>query len=76
MVPSRLCCGGTPIEHLLELKKKKLEDRPCRNMDELKDTIFQTWQSITPEEMENLVSMPQRCAAVIKSKGGIRSTLY
>ena len=60
-----------PIEHLWELMKKKLDDRPCKNMVELKEAIFQTWVAITAEETGNLVSsMPRRCAAVIASKGG------
>ena len=62
---------ANPIEHLWELIKKKLEDRPCKNLDELTKAIFKAWNSITADVTANLVSsMPQRCAAVIAANGG------
>ena len=52
--------------------KKQLEKRPCKNINELKDAIFQT---ITTATTENLVySMPRCCAAVVAAHGG--STKY
>ena len=60
-----------PIEHLWEIMKKKLEDRPCKNIEELKEAIFQIWDSITSDITTNLVSsMPRRCTAVIAAHGG------
>ena len=43
--------------------------------DELKQAIFETWESITSITTENLVySMPRRCTSVIAARGG--STKY
>ena len=48
-----------PIEHLWEIMKKRLEKRPCKNMDELKEAIFETWESITSNTTGSLVlSLP------------------
>ena len=64
-----------PIEHLWEIMKKRLEKRPCKNMDELREAIFETWESITSNTTGSLVlSMPRCCAAVIAARGG--STKY
>ena len=64
-----------PIEHLWGAIKRKLEKRPCKNINELKQAIFQTWESITSTTTKSLVySMPRRCAAVITARGG--STKY
>ena len=38
-----------PIEHLWEVIKKKMDYTPVKNQTELKDLIFQTWNSITPD---------------------------
>ena len=44
-------------------------------MDELKEAIFETWESITSNTTGSLVlSMPRHCAAVIAAHG--RSTKY
>ena len=60
-----------PIEHLWEVIKKKMDYTPVKNQTELKDLIFQTWNSITPDITANLVdSMGRRCQAVMKSRGG------
>ena len=44
-----------PIEHLWEIMKKRLEKKPCKNMDELKEAIFETWESITSNTTGSLV---------------------
>ena len=55
--------------------KKRLENRPCKNMDELREAIFETWESITSNTTGSLLlSMPRYCAAVIAARGG--STKY
>ena len=38
------------MEHLWEVIKKKLEDRPSSNMEELKEAIFHIWQSTSADE--------------------------
>ena len=49
------------IGHLWEVIKKKLETRPCKNLEELKVAIFESWDSIDASVTENLVSsMPRR----------------
>ena len=64
-----------PIEHLWEIIKRKLETKPCTNADELKQAIFEAWESITSITTENLVySMPLRCTSIIVACGG--STKY
>ncbi len=61
-----------PIEHLWEIIKKKMDSTPVKNKEELKDLIFKTWNSITPDITANLVdSMRNRCQAVINSRGGV-----
>ena len=55
--------------------KSQLEIHPCKNIEELKDTIFSTWENLDSDITKNLVdSMPRRCTAVIAAHGG--STKY
>ena len=55
------CPDLNPIEHLWEIMKKRLEKGPCKNMDELKETIFETWESITSNTTGSLVLLMPRC---------------
>ena len=51
-----------PIEHLWEImKKKRLEKRPCKNMDELKEAIFETWESITSRKSDVIDAKTLHC---------------
>ena len=60
-----------PIEHVWEEMKTKMENRTCKNVEELEGAIFQCWQVIDSRITANLVSsMPRRCAAVIAARGG------
>ena len=60
-----------PIEHVWEEMKTKLENRTCKNVEELERAIFQCWQVIDSKITANLVSsMPRRCAAIIAARGG------
>ena len=60
-----------PIEHIWEEMKTKLENKPCKNINELESAIFQCWKDISTSVTSKLVaSMPSRCAAVIAARGG------
>jgi len=60
-----------PIEHLWDAIKKRLENKPCKNLEELKASIFNCWKNLESDVTKNLVdSMPQRCSAVIAARGG------
>ena len=61
-----------PIEHLWATLKRRLNqyERPPKGMLELWECVEDCWDSITPNECQNLYrSMPKRIAAVIASKG-------
>ena len=48
--------------------KTKLEQKPCKNLEELKEEV---WENMDSAITTNLVSsMPRRCAAVIAARGG------
>ncbi|EKM73419.1 hypothetical protein AGABI1DRAFT_28333, partial [Agaricus bisporus var. burnettii JB137-S8] len=62
-----------PIEHLwVNLKDKlKVYPKPPKGVRELWDRVAEEWDNITPEKCQRLIeSMPRRCQAVIKAKGG------
>lgn len=59
-----------PIENLWAMLDRKAKKRRCSNERELFTLLQDTWNSIDPLELENLVlSMPKRCKAVIAAKG-------
>ena len=60
-----------PIENLWFLMKKKVSERSCTSLDQLKDAITSVWcTEISPELCESLVhSMPRRLKMVIKNRG-------
>ena len=58
-----------PIEHLWEVMKQ-LENKPFKNIEELKEAIFETWNNVSRDIMQKLAtSMPCRCSAVIAAHG-------
>ena len=60
-----------PIENLWAIIDKRTRDRKCNDEEELFQVLEQAWHAIPQEILQNLVeSMPRRCAAVIKAKGG------
>ena len=60
-----------PIEHLWDHIAAQMDNHPCKNIEELKELIFQTWQDIDERVTAGLVnSMPRRINSVIKAKGG------
>lgn len=62
-----------PIEHLWEHLKRKLNENevPPKGIHELWERVEKEWNAIPKEVVQNLIaSMPRRCAAVIKAKGG------
>jgi len=61
-----------PIEHLWNIVKRKIQKRrPLpRNLDQLKDAIYEEWRSIDGLILKKLVSsMPSRIQYVIRRKG-------
>ena len=62
-----------PIEHLWEHAKRQLKkyDTPPKGVHDLWNRLAEEWDKIPPEVCQNLIeSMPRRCEAVIKAKGG------
>jgi hypothetical protein len=62
-----------PIEHLWVNLKNKMKEypEPPKGVHELWNRVAEEWNKITPEECQRLIeSMPRRCQAVIKAKGG------
>ena len=60
-----------PIDHIWEEMKAKLENKPCKGIDELKSAIIQCWQDIDSSTTSKLVSSILRCCAeVIVAHGG------
>jgi transposase len=62
-----------PIEHLWEYLKRRLNEHevPPKGIHELWERVEKEWNGIPKEVVQNLIaSMPRRCAAVIKAKGG------
>lgn len=59
-----------PIENLWGITKKRVRDTCCKNAEELKAALKETWASITPQQCNRLItSMPRRIDAVIRAKG-------
>ena len=62
-----------PLEHLWNHLKKRLNEYeyPPKGVHELWERVEKEWNAIPKEVVQNLISsMPRRCAAVIKAKGG------
>jgi len=62
-----------PIEHLWTLLKKRLgeHEKMPKGQQELAERVAAEWKKISVEECRRLIeSMPRRCAAVIKARGG------
>lgn len=60
-----------PIEHLWHEIKKRVKKKALKNKEDLRRTLLEVWDDISPSVCENLVaSMPKRVAAVVKNKGG------
>ena len=65
----------SPIEHLWEEIKKRLDAKPCKDLEELKAAIFELLENIDEDVTKKLVSsMSWRCASVTAAHGG--STKY
>ena len=62
-----------PIEHLWGHLKRALEkyETDAKSREELTTRTMDVWKAISPETCRNLIeSMPRRCAAVVKARGG------
>lgn len=60
-----------PIENLWKILGMKVHERKPATLNELWHLLTTAWQDISAEVVRNLVnSMPSRCRAVIKAKGG------
>jgi hypothetical protein len=59
-----------PIEHLWSYVGRQLKKKKYTNLNRLMAEIDAIWKSVPKEYMESLIlSMPERCAAVIANKG-------
>lgn len=59
-----------PIEHLWEVLGRQIRSEKLKNLDDLMQKLQLEWSNISSECIKNLVnSLPERCKAVIKSKG-------
>ena len=64
-----------PIANLRAIMDKKRENRKCKSKNALRNRVEKEWGALHAELLQKLItSMPKRCAAVIKQKGG--STKY
>ena len=65
-----------PIKHLWNYLKRRLNEYeiPPKSLHELWDRVEKEWEAIPKDVVQNLIasmpSMPRRCAAVVKAKGG------
>ena len=62
-----------PIEHLWNHLKRKLNEyeNPPKSLHELWERVEKEWEAIPKGVVQDLIaSMPRRCAAVVKAKGG------
>jgi hypothetical protein len=59
-----------PAENLLSLLKRRVREKSCRTVDELKAAITECWASIEEEFCEKLVdSMKKRCVLTMINQG-------
>ena len=60
-----------PIEHLWNDLKKRLASSKCSTIVQLKPKIIEEYEKTDRNYLQKLIeSMPRRCKAVIKAKGG------
>ena len=72
MVAQMTMIDLNPIENLWHIFKNKLEEKQCKNLEEMKAEIRHIWHTeITRELCKTLArSMPNRLQAVINANGG------
>ena len=59
-----------PTENLWSILDKKCQDRRPQSEQELFDVLQEGWKALQVEELTKIIdTMPQRCAAIIASKG-------
>ena len=66
--------GGSPdampIENIFGLMKRRLEDVPTRNLEELKSEVVDVWRNLPVAYLEEIcTSMRRRCLAIIRNNG-------
>ena len=60
-----------PIEHLLGILTRKMEEHKASNIHQLSDVIMEEWKRIPVATCEALVnSMPKRVKAVLENNDG------
>lgn len=61
-----------PIESVWAIMKRRLRNEPQRRIGDLKLKIREIWESITPEESQELINtMNKRIKSVINAKGDV-----
>jgi transposase len=59
-----------PIENLWSIMAREVEKTQCEDDESLGDVVLKVWSEVDPEVFRKLArSMPERCQAVIGSKG-------
>lgn len=60
-----------PIENLWRLLKYRIGRRFPRNIDELRQYLYEEWDKLTlADYLKYILEMPQRCQAVLDNNGG------
>lgn len=62
-----------PIEHVWDMMGRRLRARtpPVSSLNQLETVLVDIWDSLPQEDIQALISsMPRRCEAVIKARGG------
>lgn len=62
-----------PIEHVWDIMGRQVRARPVqpKSLGELRNALLEEWDRFPQESIANLIrSMPRRCQAVIKARGG------
>ena len=62
-----------PIEHLWDIIGRALRQHqpPPANLQDIQIMVTDIWQGLDQNQISNLISsMPRRCEAVIRSRGG------
>lgn len=62
-----------PIEHLWDIvgRQLRLRQHPPASLQDIETMVIDIWNSIEQDQIAHLISsMPRRCEAVVRSRGG------
>lgn len=59
------------MKYFIQFKYPDIGDGKQRSYDKLRDIVKEAWESVTSEDLMNLIrTMPERCQAVLDAEGG------